>query len=60
MTLLLAKRLLIGILLGGTLGFVYQRIMGCRTGTCPLTATPLRGILYGVIMGTLFALGNGR
>lgn len=60
MSLLLAKRLAMGILIGGSLGFVYQKLVGCQTGACPLTATPLRGILYGAIMGTLFALGNGR
>jgi len=50
------KRVAIGILVGGTLGFVYQKLIGCRTGTCPLTATPLRAIIYGVVMGLLFTL----
>jgi len=54
----LLRRLAIGITLGGSLGFVYQRLVGCRTGTCPLTATPLRAITYGVVVGLLFALSG--
>jgi hypothetical protein len=58
MSLFLAKRLAIGLLAGGALGFGYQRLIGCRTGTCPLTATPLRAILYGACMGLVWALGG--
>jgi thioredoxin 1 len=50
------KRVALGILLGGSLGFAYQKLVGCRTGTCPLTATPLRAITYGAVIGLLFGL----
>ena len=50
------KRVALGILVGGALGFAYQKLVGCRTGTCPLTATPLRAITYGAVMGLLFSL----
>lgn len=50
------KRVAIGVLVGGGLGFGYQKLVGCRTGTCPLMATPLRGILYGVVIGLVFSL----
>jgi hypothetical protein len=56
MSLFLAKRLALGLLLGGGLGFGYQKLIGCTTGTCPLTATPLRAILYGAAIGLLWAL----
>ena len=52
------KRVVLGILLGGSIGFVYQKLVGCRTGTCPLTATPLRAITYGAVMGLLFTLSS--
>jgi len=58
--MLLAKRLLLGLVIGGALGFGYQKLVGCRTGACPLTATPLRAILYGAVVGLLFAMGNNR
>lgn len=49
----------LGILLGGGLGFAYYKLIGCRTGACPLTSTPLRAILYGSFLGLLFSL-TGR
>lgn len=58
MSVLLAKRLALGLLLGGGLGFGYQKLIGCRTGACPLTATPLRAILYGAVLGSLWAMGS--
>jgi len=50
------KRVALGVLVGGTLGFAYQKLIGCRTGSCPLTATPLRAITYGAVMGLIFTL----
>jgi len=50
------KRVALGILVGGSLGFAYQKLIGCRTGACPLTATPLRAITYGAVMGLIFTL----
>jgi thioredoxin 1 len=46
--------LAIGAALGGTLGYYGK----CSTGTCPLTATPKRGALYGLILAALFAVPN--
>ena len=50
------KRIVISALIGGGVGFGYYKLVGCRTGACPLTATPLRAIFYGITMGLLFAL----
>ena len=58
MTFFLAKRLALGLLIGGGLGLGYQKLIGCRTGTCPLTATPLRAIIYGAVIGAIWALGG--
>jgi thioredoxin 1 len=46
--------LTIGAALGGVLGYYGK----CTTGTCPLTATPKRGALYGLILAALFAVPN--
>lgn len=54
------KSLLIGLLLGGLLGFGAHKVVGCRTGACPLMATPWRAILYGAVMGALFSLSLSR
>jgi thioredoxin 1 len=46
--------LAIGAALGGALGYYGK----CTTGTCPLTATPKRGALYGLVLAALFAVPN--
>ncbi len=58
MTLFLIKRLALGLLLGGALGYGWHRLVGCQTGACPLTSTPLRGILYGAVMGMVWAVAG--
>lgn len=58
MSLLLAKRILLGLAVGGLLGFGYQKLVGCTTGTCPLTATPWRTLLYGCVMGLIWAFSK--
>lgn len=60
MDALLLKRIGLGLLVGGSLGFLYQKLIGCRTGTCPLTATPLRAIVYGGVMGLIWAFGRTK
>jgi hypothetical protein len=52
-------RIALSVAIGGVLGFGYHKLVGCRTGACPLIATPLRSILYGSSLGLLFAL-TGR
>jgi thioredoxin 1 len=41
-----------GVLFGGILGYVGK----CSTGACPLTANPLRGSIYGGLIGLVMAL----
>lgn len=44
---------LAGIAVGGLLGYVFYKVVGCSTGTCPITSKPLNSILYGALMGFL-------
>lgn len=53
-----AIRLALGLVVGGLLGYGWYRLVGCSTGACPLTATPLRGISYGAFMGLIWALAR--
>ena len=48
-------RLVVGIAVGGVLGAVMGYFGKCSSGTCPLTATPWRGAIYGAVMGALFS-----
>ena len=46
-------RNVIGMLVGGGLGFAYYKFVGCSTGTCPLTSNPYISTGYGAILGVL-------
>jgi len=48
--------ILLGILIGGVLGYLYYRLIGCSSGTCPITSNKYISTLYGAVMGLLFAL----
>lgn len=48
-------KLMLGIVIGGALGFAYYRFIGCATGTCPLTSHPVISTVYGMILGGLIA-----
>lgn len=43
---------------GAIAGFAWQRLVGCRTGTCPITSNPYVSTLYGAVLGSLLAAGR--
>jgi len=51
----MTARLLIGLAGGGGLGFGYYKLVGCASGTCPLTSNPWIATIYGAVMGLLIA-----
>lgn len=48
-------RTIISATIGGVLGFVYYKFVGCASGTCPITSRPLNSIMYGAVMGLLIS-----
>lgn len=42
---------------GAVLGFGYQALIGCRSGTCPITSSRTLSTLYGAVVGCLAAGG---
>jgi hypothetical protein len=53
-------KLAIGIAVGGALGAAMGYFGKCTSGTCPLTATPWRGAIYGAVMGAVFSLSFSK
>lgn len=54
-------KLVLAIVVGGGIGALLGYYGQCSSGTCPLTATPYRGAIYGAFLGLLFGisfLGN--
>lgn len=54
---MIVLRLVLFVIGGAAAGFAYQRFVGCRTGTCAITANPYASTLYGAIMGYLVSGG---
>jgi hypothetical protein len=45
---------------GAILGFGYYKLVGCRSGSCPITSNPYASTLFGAVMGFLAAGGMGK
>jgi hypothetical protein len=45
---------------GAILGFAYHKIVGCRSGACPITANPYISTIYGALIGFFASGGLGR
>jgi len=52
---MLIIKLLLGVLIGGIVGAILGYFGQCSSGSCPLTANPFRGAVYGAIVGVLLA-----
>ena len=44
---------MLGIILGALGGFLYWKFVGCESGTCPITSSPVNSSLWGAVMGGL-------
>lgn len=44
---------IVGIIVGGILGYAYYHFVGCNTGTCAITSKPFNSTAYGMVMGYL-------
>jgi hypothetical protein len=47
------KLLIIGIVLGAFVGFMYWKLIGCFNGTCMITSKWHNSTAYGAVMGGL-------
>jgi len=53
-------KILLGVVIGGVLGFSYYFFIGCRTGSCPLTGNPYISTLYGSVVGLILTVGGKK
>ena len=49
---------ILGAVAGATIGFLMYRFIGCKTGTCPLTANPWTSMVIWGIVGAISASGR--
>jgi hypothetical protein len=43
----------LGVLIGAIAGYAYYYFVGCNSGTCAITSSPINSTIYGVLMGGL-------
>ena len=43
----------IAALLGAAIGFVYWYYVGCNSGSCAITSSPVNSSIYGAVMSIL-------
>jgi phage shock protein E len=51
--LLRYKFIFLGIAIGGAAGYLYFHFVGCASGSCAITSSPVNSTLYGAAMGGL-------
>ena len=49
-------KLSLGVVIGGLIGFAYYFFIGCKSGTCAITSSPVISTLYGIVLGLLWTL----
>ena len=42
-----------GVLIGAIAGYAYYYFVGCNSGTCAITSSPINSTIYGILMGGL-------
>lgn len=50
------KKITISILIGGAFGFCYYYFIGCNSGGCAITSSPINSILYGSFAGLILTI----
>jgi hypothetical protein len=43
----------IGVFVGAISGYAYYHFVGCQSGSCSITSSPVNSTLYGSLMGGL-------
>nr|WP_321372730.1 DUF6132 family protein [uncultured Bacteroides sp.] len=44
---------LLGVVIGALGGYLYWLYIGCSSGSCPITSSPLLSSMWGAVMGGL-------
>lgn len=49
-------KIVFSVAIGIFLGYLYYRLVGCSSGACPITSNKYTSMIYGGVIGMLFAL----
>lgn len=51
-------KILLGIIIGGTIGFGVVFLGKCVSGVCPLTSNPIISSMLGAVLGAIIVMGR--
>jgi hypothetical protein len=51
-------KIILGIVIGGAIGFAIGYFGRCASGICPLTRNPIVSTIVGALIGLILALGK--
>jgi uncharacterized membrane protein YdjX (TVP38/TMEM64 family) len=54
------KKISLGVILGSSVGLAYYYFIGCKSGNCVITSSPVNSTLYGVLLGVLWTFPTKR
>jgi len=49
-------RIILGILIGMLLGYIWHRVIGCKSGACPIASNYLYSLSVGGLLGLISSL----
>lgn len=47
--------IILGVIAGGAVGFLYYRFIGCASGACKIASNPYISTLYWALLGGILA-----
>lgn len=53
-------RIIIPVFLGALGGFLYYNFIGCYSGSCAITSSPVMSTMYGALIGLIFINFNNN
>ncbi len=53
-------KLIIGIIIGGVIGFTIGYLGKCASGMCPLTSNPVVSTIIGALFGAMITMGRSK
>jgi hypothetical protein len=49
-------KIIAGLIIGAAIGFAYYKLVGCSSGTCPITSSPYLSTIWGAAIGGLITV----
>jgi uncharacterized protein DUF6132 len=51
-------KVILGVIIGGGIGFAIGYFGKCASGTCPLTSNPIISTIIGAVLGAVLVVGK--